>query len=387
MPWKEVNIMDQRLNFVLASLQKDINFTELCVEYCITPKTGYKWKERFIKEGISGLQDKPRRPFSCPKRLSEDTICEIIRTKQTKMYWGPKKIRMIYARNNPHVKPPSVSTVERILKRAGFIEIRKRRRRVNPERIQNLIVPEKPNDIWTVDFKGWWYTSEQERCEPLTVRDEYSKYIFAVAILEKGDITSVKQEFSRLFKTYGLPKMIKSDNGPPFASANGVMGLTRLAAWWMSLGIKLHRIDPGSPYQNGAHERMHLDMKKELENKISGSLKLHQAVFEQWRIDFNTERPHESLGMKTPFMVYKKSDRKYDGENDWLVYPRGFFSRRVNNRGYINHKGRRVFITNALCGYNVGLKSLDKSQAEVWFEKNLMGKMDLKTFLFKSIMC
>jgi transposase InsO family protein len=387
MPWKEVNIMNQRLEFVLKSLENDINFTELSTEYCITPKTGYKWKERFIKNGISGLLDKPRRPVSCPKRLSEETICEIIRTKQIKMYWGAKKIRLVYARNNPHVKPPSVSTIERILKRAGFVEIRKRRRRVHPERIQNFIVPEKPNDVWTVDFKGWWYTSEQERCEPLTVRDEYSKYILAITILEKGDITSVKHEFSKLFKTFGLPKMIKSDNGPPFASANGVLGLTRLAAWWMSLGIKLHRIDPGSPYQNGAHERMHLDMKKELENKISGNLKLHQSVFEQWRIEFNEERPHESLVMKTPSMVYKKSEIKYDGVDDWLVYPDGFISRRVNNRGYINHMGRRIFITNALCGYNIGLKPVDKSRAEVWFEKNLLGIMDLKTFMFKSIMC
>lgn len=129
--------------------------------------------------------------------------------------------------------------------------------RGKPKRIQNRITPGKPNDVWTVDFKGWWYTSEKERCEPLTVRDDYTKYILAITILEKGDIPSVKKEFERLFKKYGLPRMIKSDNGPPFASANAVMGLTRLAAWWMSLGIKLDRIDPGSPYQNGSHERMH----------------------------------------------------------------------------------------------------------------------------------
>jgi len=386
MPWKEVNVMELKMAFIAKAFQKDVNFSELCTEYGISTKTGYKWKERFLEEGSAGLQDKSKRPLSSPKQLPEEVICEIIRIKQTKMNWGPKKIRSVYARNHPDRKTPSFSTFDRILKKAGFVTVRKRRRHINPERIQNRVVAEKPNDIWTVDFKGWWYTSERERCEPLTVRDDYSKYILSIAILKKGDISSVKFEFDRLFKAYGLPKMIKSDNGPPFASTQGLMGLTRLSAWWLSLGIKLDRIDPGSPYQNGAHERMHLDMKKELENKISGSLKLHQAVFEEWRKEFNEERPHESLGMRTPAMIYTKSNRKYDGVFDWLVYPEGFLCRRVNNRGYIYFKGRRVFITNALDGYHIGLKAITKTQMEVWFESNIIGSIDLNTFLFRSIM-
>ncbi len=386
MPWKEVNIMKLKLAFIEKSFQKGVNFTELCTEYGISTKTGYKWKERFYEEGLSGLQEKSRKPLSSPNQLSEEIICEIIRIKQTKQNWGPKKIRSVYVRNHPDNKIPSLSTVERILKKAGFVELRKRRRHIHPERIQNRVAPKKPNDIWTVDFKGWWYTSEQERCEPLTVRDDYSKYILSIAILQKGDISSVKFEFDRLFKQYGLPSMIKSDNGPPFASTQGLLGLTRLSAWWLSLGIKLDRIDPGSPYQNGAHERMHLDMKKELENKISGSLKLHQAVFNEWRKEFNEERPHESLGMKTPAMVYIKSVRSYDGIADWVVYPKGYISRKVNNRGYIYYKGRRVFITNALDGYHIGLKSKSKAFMDVWFENNLIGSMDLNTFIFRSIL-
>jgi transposase InsO family protein len=386
MPWKEVNTMEQKFDFVLKSLEKDTNFTQLCLEYGISTKTGYKWKERFILEGFEGLKDKSTKPLTNPCHLSEEVICEIIRIKQTKNNWGPKKIRMVYIRNHKHEKIPSLSTVERVLKKSGFIESRKRRRKINPERLQNKFVPEKPNDIWTVDFKGWWYTSEQERCEPLTVRDEFSKYIFAITVLEKGDTSSVKQEFERLFKEFGLPKMIKSDNGPPFASTQGLLGLTRLSAWWLSLGIKLDRIDPGAPYQNGAHERMHLDMKKELENKISGSLKLHQSIFNEWRIEFNEERPHESLSMNTPSLIYYKSERLYDGITDWLVYPHGYISRKVNDRGVLNHKGRRIFITNALCGYNVGLKPKDRSILEVWFDCNLIGNIDLKTFMFRSIM-
>ena len=214
MPWKEVNAMDQKIEFVLKSFQKDTNFTLLCQEYGISTKTGYKWKERFFQDGMEGLNDKSTRPHNSPNQLSEETICELIRIKKLKMSWGAKKILAIYIRNHPNETIPSRATVERILKKAGFVELRKRRRYVHPERIQNRVEPERPNDVWTVDFKGWWYTAERERCEPLTVRDDFSKYILAITILEKGDITSVKREFEKLFKEYGLPKMIRADNGP-----------------------------------------------------------------------------------------------------------------------------------------------------------------------------
>jgi transposase InsO family protein len=386
MPWKEVNVMNQKLEFVLKSFRKEKSFTDLCTEYCITAKTGYKWKERFLLDGIEGLKEKPRKPRSSPTHFSEDVICELIRIKKTKLRWGPKKIREVYTRNHPHERIPARSTVERILKKAGFVDSRKRRRKINPERIQERIVPLRPNDVWTVDFKGWWYTKEREKCEPLTVRDEFSKYIFSIAILEKADISSVKREFEHIFKLHGLPKMIRSDNGPPFASHMSIHGLTRLSAWWLSLGIKLDRIDPGSPQQNGAHERMHLDIKKELEGKIAGSLKMHQQVFNVWRKEFNEERPHESLAMKTPAAVYANSDIKYDCSIDLIEYPRTFKSRQVNDRGYINHLGRRIFITNALGGYNVGLKKKNNSYSEVWFNSTLLGEIDLNSFMFISIL-
>ena len=180
--------------------------------------------------------------------------------------------------------------------------------------------------------------------------------------------------------------MIRSDNGPPFASHMAILGLTRLAAWWMSLGIKLDRIDPGSPQQNGGHERMHLDMKKELEGKIDGSLKMHQSVFDVWREEFNTERPHESLDMKTPAMVYEKSERKYHGPINYIEYPGGFISRQINHRGYLQYKGHRVFISNVFSGYNIGLKANGKEYIQVWFDNNHIGEFDLQTNMFKSIL-
>jgi putative transposase len=386
MPWKEINVMSQKIEFVLKSFSKEISFTALCKQYGISTKTGYKWKQRFLEDGITGLEDKPKIPNKNPRKLSEEVVCELIRIKKTKPEWGPKKVRLVYANNHAKERIPSRSTVERILKKAGFVETKKKRRRGNSERIQYRIKPEKANDVWTVDFKGWWYTAEREKCEPLTVRDEYSRYVLAISILEKGDISSVKREFERIFKEYGLPRVIRSDNGPPFASSMAIMGLTKLAVWWMSLGIKLDRIDPASPYQNGAHERFHLDIKKELEKKIDGSLKMHQQVFNVWRDEYNEERPHEGIDMKTPAMLYNKSERKYDVDVEYMEYPGGYLSRQVNDRGYINYKGHRIFISNAFAGYNVGLKKNGLNNFEVCFDDNHIGYIDLNCYLFESVL-
>jgi len=387
MPWQELNVMNQKKEFVLKAFEKGVNFTQLCYDYSITTKTGYKWKERFLKEGLSGLNEKSRKPKRSPTQVSEDVICEIIKLKIKKLRWGSRKIHRIYRNHHEEDKEcVSRTTVDRILKKAGFVITRRRRRKVNPERIQDRIAPEQPNDVWTVDFKGWWYTPKKERCEPLTVRDEFSKFILSIKVLERGNISSVKQEFELLFKKYGLPKVIRSDNGVPFASSQSTLGLTRLSAWWISLGIRLDRIDPGSPYQNGGHERMHRDIKSELQGKIDGSLKLHQHIFDEWRNEYNTERPHEALGLKTPEEVYRKSEREYDGTSYELDYPSGYKSRRVNDRGWLNYKGKRIFISNAFCGYNVGMKPIDNYHFAVWFNVMHIGEIDLKTNLFSSIL-
>jgi len=386
MPWKELSNMNLKTEFIMKSLEPFCNFTELCAEFGISTKTGYKWKERFMQFGLHGLEDQPRRPHSSPTQVSEDVIFTILKLKQKKMSWGSPKIHKIYCDSHSEKEYISRATVDRILKKAGLVEKKKRRRKVYPERLQIRVKPEQPNDVWTVDFKGWWYTTKKEKCEPLTVRDEFSKYILSIKILEKGDISSVKQEFERLFEKYGLPKVIRSDNGIPFASSVSILGLTRLSAWWMSLGIRLDRIDPGSPYQNGGHERMHRDMKKELQGKIDGSLVVHQKVFDEWRREFNEVRPHDSLKLKRPVDVYRKSVRKYTGTVYELDYPSGYKCRRVNDRGWMNYKGKRIFLSNALCGYYVGMKQKEAGSFDVWFSETLIGKIDLKSYLFESIL-
>lgn len=381
MSWKENEIVDERLRFVIRTFEKNVNFVRLCSEFGISTKTGYKFRKRFLEEGVPGLEDRPRKPQSNSKEVANEWIFEIVKIKKAKPYWGAPKIHATLVDMHPDRNVPSESTVSRILKKSGYVKMKKRRR-INPtERITHSVEAERANHIWTVDFKGWWYTPNREKCEPLTVRDHYSKFCHSIKILKKGDISNVKAEFKRLFKEYGLPEVIRSDNGPPFANVRAVFGLTKLSVWWLSLGIKLDRIEPGKPQQNGSHERMHLDMYNELEGKINGDLKMHQSVFEVWRNEYNTERPHETLGMKKPAQVYEKSKRKYR-HMDSIKYPENILSRTINNRGNVFYKGRRIFISNAFNGFNVGLDVRPKERIKVWFANNYLGEIDNKSFTF-----
>jgi transposase InsO family protein len=302
---------------------------------------------------------------------------EILRIKKLHPQWGAKKILEIYKRNNTGGHSPVRSTVENLFVRAGYTGIKRRRKFFDGGIIQQSITAEKPNDVWTVDFKGWWYTkNKKEKVNPLTVRDEYSKYILSIKVAEKGDTASVKQEFIRLFKKFGLPRYIHSDNGPPFGNLKNLWGLTKLSVWWMTLGIKIDRSDPGHPEQNGGHERMHRDMSTELEGQIDGTLGEHQSVFEKWREDFNKVRPHEALGMKVPADIYRKSETKYPGEYMELHYGRGYKVRYVNDRGFINFKQKRIFIGNPFNGYHVGIKEGVDKPLEIWFSDMRLGTIN-----------
>jgi transposase InsO family protein len=358
-------------------------FTELCREYGISTKCGYKCRNRFVNEGWSGLEEKSRKPITNNQSMPEPVSVELLRIKILHPTWGAKKILAVYKRNNNGKYSPVRSTVERLFVRAGITGVRRRRKVEKGIIIQNRIVPEKPNDVWTVDFKGWWYSKNKEKINPLTIRDECSKRILAVEAVEKGDTTSVKAVFIRLFKEFGMPLYIRSDNGPPFANVRNYWGLSRLSVWWMSLGIQLDRIDPGCPQQNGGHERMHRDIKKELQGQIDGTLGEHQNVFNEWMRVFNEERPHEALGMKVPNDVYVKSERKYPGEYVELRYGKGFITRFVNDRGYINYDNKRVFIGNPFSGYHVGIKiSVDKPM-EIWFDNVMLGVINTETWLIE----
>jgi transposase InsO family protein len=367
--------MNQRTEFVLKAIKTE-NFRELCREYEISTKTGYKWKERFLECGLSGLSELSRRPKSSPEGLEEAVVCEIIRLKQKHRHWGPRKIRKVYERL--HEEIPSESSFKRVLERAGLVQPRRLRPRHQSGRLFSGRKATVPNEVWTVDFKGWWL-ARGKRCEPLTVRDEFSRYVLDLRAMANARGQTVRGCFERLFEQHGMPEAIRSDNGAPFASDQGVLGLSRLSAWWVVLGIDLERGRPGCPQDNGGHERLHLDVERELRG---ADLAEQQAGFDEWRKTFNQERPHEALGMKCPVEVYSQSERKYEGTPDDLKYE-AMDSRKVAKWGSISWGSRWVFISNALAGWSVGLEPSKGGKHNVWFGRLLLGQLEEKTLSFE----
>ena len=372
MPWEECSKMDQRKEFVLKAMTTN-NFRALCQEYGISPKTGYKWKERFLQHGLEGLHEHSRRPNSSPNQLPESVVCELIRLKHQHPKWGPEKILAVYSRGEPE-REMSLSSVNRVLDRAGLVEKRKKRKAKESGRIHSGRKAEKPNDVWTVDFKGWWRDPEGKKCEPLTIRDEYSRYVICIDRTANGTTEVVRESFERAFERHGLPKAIRSDNGPPFASSQGLLGLSRLSAWWLSLGIDLERGRPGCPQDNGGHERLHLDMQRELTGCESS-----QAAFDVWRATFNEERPHQALNNRVPAEIYQNSDIRFSGTPVDLEYE-GMECRKVRKTGMISYNQIPIYLAQALTGWSVGLKpQAEMERVEVYFAKLCLGSVEPQT--------
>jgi transposase InsO family protein len=384
MPWKETDVMNLRTEFVLRVFEGKLSFGELCREYGISRKTGYKWKERFMEQGLNGLGDRSRRPRSSPSQVDEDTACRIVRLKLAHPRWGPRKIRTIFGRTYPGVDLASESTFKRILDKAGLVQHRRRRKPSECGRIANRVEAARPNQVWTVDFKGWWHTVDRNRFEPLTVRDAFSRYLLSARALENGRSETVRREFERVFDHYGLPEVIRSDNGSPFASSSAPLGLSRLSAWWLALGIDLDRIAPGRPDQNGGHERMHRDIALEVEGPSADGIQAQQAALDTWRETFNHERPHEAIAMRVPADLYRPSDRRFHADEMALEYPMGYLRRRVSPRGTVCVWGTRVNVSTALTGWDVGLQPTETHhRLGLWFCRLRLGEVDLETCKFR----
>jgi len=376
MPWKEINVMSQRVEFVMRAFETD-NFRLLCQEYGISAKTGYKWLERFKEHGRSGLANASRRPHGHACALSEEVLCEIVRLKKLKPAWGPAKIRAIYART--HAEVPSESTFKRVLDKAGWVEHRRTRRREAAGRLFTGRRAQKPNEIWTVDFKGWWYGANRRRCEPLTVRDEFSRYVLELRALPDARTPTVRQCFERLFEKHGLPGAIRSDNGTPFAMRTALLGLSKLSVWWMVLGIDLERGRPGCPQDNPAHERFHLDIARELEGSAQGE---QQAFLDQWRREYNEERPHQALGQRCPAEYYANSATSYEGTPADLSYALPLQPRKVQTTGHFRWSQRPIWLSSALSGWSVAMEPIDDTKSHVWFGRLLLGHIDEAASVF-----
>ena len=291
---------------------------------------------------------------------------------------------MIYAKAYPNKAVPSLSSVKRILKKAGLVEKRVIRKPASSDcpRLQQQIQATQPNDVWCIDFKGWW-KSDGEICEPFTVRDKLSRKILCAQLMTSKTSEAVRAVMTQLFRKYGLPRAIHSDNGSPFAAPNGLLNLTCLSAWWITLGIMPDRSLKGCPGQNGSLERMHADIAREIEGKVPGGIKANQAVLDAWVEEYNSVRPNEAIGMKTPDEIYTVSEKKYIGDYDEIDYPMGYQVRKVTNSGEIIYNSIRVTIGFALRGLQVGLRPADEENTfDVFLADFLLGTLDMNSTCF-----
>lgn len=378
MSWSVYGLQHVRAEFVMIAREPDTSISAVCRQFGISRRTGYKWLDRYETSGLPGLVDLSRRPRSSPLQLSGEVVVALVELHKDHESWGPKKLRARLLRGGCHPdKVPSLATVARLARRLGWSKAKGRGRPRRSVPTGPLSDAGQPNDVWTVDFKGWWRTGDGRCCEPLSIRDLYSRYILCLRPMARRNTEAVRQAFVEVFERYGLPDVIRSDNGGPFASVTGPAGLTRLSAWWRSLGIKLDRIAPGHPEQNGGHERMHGDVARDIACQPAATVAEETVRLERWRVEFNVERPHEALGMKTPGEVYRCSARRLEDVKPY-GYPLSFDRRHVRRDGCIRLQGRYVYLSEALGRMDVGLEQLDENRWRVWYCDLAISELELQ---------
>jgi len=376
MPWKESDVMSERTKFIARLLDGE-RMTDLCREFEISRKTGYKLVERFTKAGPEGLLDRSRRPKTNPHRTPGSVVSRVVKLRRQYPTWGPKKLRSRLETLDQEVRWPAASTIGVILKDAGLVDGRKRRRRVWPTPPSDRTDSQGPNELWCMDFKGQFRLSNRQYCYPLTVTDHFSRYLLGCEALTSTRTDPTAAALELIFREYGLPSRLRSDNGTPFASV-GLAGLSRLAVWLMRLGIKLERIDPGHPEQNGRHERMHLTLKQETTRPGAENMLLQQARFDDFREQFNGIRPHEALQMQTPSSVHEQSKRRLPRQLPPLVYPLHDLQRPVGSNGCIKLNRRNFFVGAAFVGQDLGLRQLEPHTWLLSFMDYDLGYLDLE---------
>lgn len=375
MPWKESSVMDERIRFVIR-LQDGESMASLCREFGISRKTGYKIIDRYEECGVDGLSDRSRKPYRYANQLPPQVESAIVAAKREKPNWGARKIReRLLRRLRTEIRVPAVSTIHAVLDRHGLVSRNTRSR----FRAQGTPLSEGagPNDLWCVDFKGQFQLANKQYCYPLTVTDHASRYLLLCEALESTKEETALIAFERLFLERGLPKSIRSDNGVPFASPNGLFNLSKLSVWWLRLGIAIERIKPGHPQQNGRHERMHLTLKKEATRPAGANIFQQQAKFDAWVDEFNNERPHEALAMKFPSEVYEPATQLYEGIPE-PSYPLHDMTVNITTCGRLCIYRKKINISTSLAGQAVGVKEVDDGIWLVSFMKYDLGYIDLE---------
>ena len=367
--------MDERLRFVARLLEGE-KIAPLCAEFGISRKTGYKIFGRYKDCGVQAFSDRSRRPHRQANRLPPQLEAVIVRLKREYPGWGAPKIREKLRRQSTAPHLPAISTVHAVLERHGLV--RRRRRRRHAATGTELSRPTEPNALWCADYKGEFMLGNRRYCYPLTITDFASRYLLTCEALSTTQEKFAFTVFERTFKEFGLPGAIRTDNGVPFASAHALYGLSKLAVWWLRLGIQIERIKPGHPQQNGRHERMHLTLKKEATKPAAANVLQQQARFDAWLEQYNQERPHQALAMKVPADIYTRSPRVYRGLED-LTYPFHDQTIAVTHCGRICFKGRKVNLSHVFAGQNVGVTQVGERIWLVTFMQYDLGYFDDET--------
>lgn len=377
MPWKVSGVVEKRKQFVEEWLSESWTMTELCARHGISRQAGYNTVSRYQREGWRGLEEQSRAPHRHPNQTAPAIEEQIVALRHQHMRWGPRKLKVVLERQEPEVGWPAASTMGELLRREGLVMARKKRRRVDPYTAP-FAAADAPNRVWCGDFKGWRRTQDGARIDPLTISDACSRYLLRCQAVDKTDTARVQGIFEAAFREYGLPEAIRTDNGAPFAS-RAIAGLSRLAVWWMKLGIVPERIQPAHPEQNGRHERMHGTLQRETMNEMAANRRTQQRRFDQFRREYNQERPHQALGMQTPASCYCASLRQFPARVREPEYGSSMLVRRVHLRGQFSWKHQDVFLSETLIGERIALQAIDDRWYTIYFAEFALADFDSHT--------
>ncbi|MEO0558934.1 MAG: IS481 family transposase [Bacteroidota bacterium] len=383
MPWTVTDPMLERARLVALHAEGAYSVTELAARAGVSRKTAYKWIARYREGGAEALADRSHARHDQAHRTPPEVEVLIVEARHKHPTWGPRKLLPYLARRHPEIAQwPAASTAGAILQRHGLT--RKRRPRRIPKHPGTApLTTSAPNEVWTADFKGQFKTRDGEYCYPLTVCDAHSRFVLACDGLPSVEQYGTHRQFERLFRTYGLPTAIRTDNGVPFAT-QAICGLSRLSVWWLKLGISHDRIAPGQPQQNGAHERMHKTLKAETARPPERDMPRQQARFDDWRAEFNTERPHEALSFATPASVYTPSERVMPEALPEPEYPGHFETRWVSRCGTYKWRGRQLFLSQALGHEWIGFEEVADGVWSVWFYDRVLARLDERDYKLRA---
>ncbi|VTU06994.1 Integrase core domain [Actinobacillus indolicus] len=379
MPWIETDAMQQRVLFIKAWLSRRHTKIELCKQFNISRPTADKWIKRHEQVGLEGLRELSRKPHHSPNAAPQ-WICEwLINEKIKRPHWGAKKLLDSFARHFPDVKKPADSTGDLILSRAGLVQPRKSKRRISAD-TELFSDCTAPNTVWSADFKGQFLLGNQKLCYPLTVTDNFSRYLFCCKGLPNTRSAPVMTEFERLFTAFGMPCAIRTDNGSPFAS-QALGGISKLSKWWIDLGIRPERIKPSHPEQNGRHERMHRSLKAQLSPQHS--FEAQQAFFDQFLREYNEERSHEGIGRKTPVECYQPSIRTYTGKIEPYDYSDNVDVRKVRLNGEVKWQGKTYYLSQVLASEPVAFEPYADGIWHIYYRFHFLGIFDAREMKIK----